>query len=71
MRLLFAAMLETSPFFSKILLRPCFIVLQVSRNRCMNSVPSEKLVGATTSKQSCGKKPKEKYKGLSKSAKED
>ncbi|GFS74494.1 uncharacterized protein TNCV_458381 [Trichonephila clavipes] len=48
-RLLFVAMLETYPVFSKMLLRLCFIAHQVSRNRCMGSVPSEKIVGATTS----------------------
>ncbi|GFX85919.1 uncharacterized protein TNCV_2473211 [Trichonephila clavipes] len=33
---------------------------------CIGSVPSEKIVGATTSEHCfCGKKPKEKYKGLS------
>ncbi|GFW64312.1 uncharacterized protein TNCV_273361 [Trichonephila clavipes] len=37
------------PVFSKMLLRLCFIAHQVSRNRCMGSVPSEKIVGATTS----------------------
>ncbi|GFU50575.1 uncharacterized protein TNCV_4884331 [Trichonephila clavipes] len=40
--------LETYPVFSKMLLRLCFIVHQVSKNRCMGSVPSEKKVGATT-----------------------
>ncbi|GFW53915.1 hypothetical protein TNCV_3061311 [Trichonephila clavipes] len=49
MGLLFVAMLETYPVFSKMLLRLCFIAHQVSRNRCMGSVPSEKIVGATTS----------------------
>ncbi|GFX28140.1 uncharacterized protein TNCV_424671 [Trichonephila clavipes] len=49
MGLLFVAMLETYPVFSKMLLRLCFIAHQVSRNRCMDSVPSEKIVGATTS----------------------
>ncbi|GFU85403.1 hypothetical protein TNCV_2387071 [Trichonephila clavipes] len=34
---------------AKMLLRLCFIAHQVSRNRCMGSVPSEKIVGATTS----------------------
>ncbi|GFT26218.1 hypothetical protein TNCV_1544271 [Trichonephila clavipes] len=48
MGLLFVAMLETYPVFSKMLLRLCFIAHQVSRNRCMGSVPSEKIVGATT-----------------------
>ncbi|GFV37566.1 uncharacterized protein TNCV_4981881 [Trichonephila clavipes] len=43
------AMLETYPVFSKMLLRLCFIAHQVSINRCMESVPSEKIVGATTS----------------------
>ncbi|GFY30757.1 hypothetical protein TNCV_3119171 [Trichonephila clavipes] len=49
MGLLFVAMLETYPVFSKMLLRLCFIAHQVSRNRCRGSVPSEKIVGATTS----------------------
>ncbi|GFT76903.1 uncharacterized protein TNCV_3597651 [Trichonephila clavipes] len=49
MGLLFVAMLETYPVFSKMLLRLCFIAHQVSRNRCMGSVPSEKIAGATTS----------------------
>ncbi|GFX39442.1 uncharacterized protein TNCV_2668041 [Trichonephila clavipes] len=40
---------ETYPVFRKMLLRLCFIAHQVSRNRCMGSVPSEKIVGATTS----------------------
>ncbi|GFU40499.1 putative kolobok1-1 nv [Trichonephila clavipes] len=48
MGLLFIAMLETYPVFRKMLLRLCFIAHQVSRNRCMGSVPSEKIVGATT-----------------------
>ncbi|GFX65573.1 uncharacterized protein TNCV_5083091 [Trichonephila clavipes] len=64
--LLFVAMLETYPVFSKMLLRLCFIAHQVSRNRCMGSVPSEKIVGATTSEHCLvAKKPNEKYKGLS------
>ncbi|GFW87895.1 uncharacterized protein TNCV_1359991 [Trichonephila clavipes] len=49
MGLLFVAMLETYPVFSKMLLRLCFIAHQVSRNRCMGSVASEKIVGATSS----------------------
>ncbi|GFY00189.1 uncharacterized protein TNCV_2835461 [Trichonephila clavipes] len=49
MGLLFVAMLETYPVFSKMLLWLCFIAHQVSRNRCMGSVPSEKIIGATTS----------------------
>ncbi|GFV13314.1 uncharacterized protein TNCV_3656341 [Trichonephila clavipes] len=49
MGLLFVAMLETYPVFSKMLLWLCCIAHQVSRNRCMGSVPSEKIVGATTS----------------------
>ncbi|GFV73149.1 uncharacterized protein TNCV_3665661 [Trichonephila clavipes] len=49
MGLLFVAMLETYPVFSKMLLRLSFIAHQVSRNRCMGTVPSEKIVGATTS----------------------
>ncbi|GFW70586.1 transposable element Tcb2 transposase [Trichonephila clavipes] len=48
MGLLFVAMLETCPVFSKMLLRPYFIA-QVSRNRYMGNVPSEKIVGETTS----------------------
>ncbi|GFX54836.1 hypothetical protein TNCV_3317531 [Trichonephila clavipes] len=63
MGLLFVAMLETYPVFSKMLLQLCFIAHQVSRNRCMGSVPSEKIVDQRA--LSCGKKPKEKYKGLS------
>ncbi|GFU89869.1 hypothetical protein TNCV_4743101 [Trichonephila clavipes] len=66
MGLLFVAMLETYPVFSKMLLRLCFIAHQVSRNRCMGSVPSEKIVGATNSEHCLVvKKPNEKYKGLS------
>ncbi|GFS77984.1 uncharacterized protein TNCV_2028481 [Trichonephila clavipes] len=61
MGLLFVAMLETYPVFSKMLLRLCFIAHQVLRNRCMGSVPSEKIVGATTSEHCLvAKKPNEK-----------
>ncbi|GFT49156.1 hypothetical protein TNCV_2835831 [Trichonephila clavipes] len=37
----------------------------MSRNRCMGSVPSEKIVGATTSEHCLVAKAKRKYKGLS------
>ncbi|GFV79717.1 uncharacterized protein TNCV_1725421 [Trichonephila clavipes] len=47
------------------LLRLCFIAHQVSRNRCMGSVPSEKIVGATTCEHCLVAKAKRKYKGLS------
>ncbi|GFU74029.1 uncharacterized protein TNCV_1641551 [Trichonephila clavipes] len=60
MGLLFVAMLETYPVFSKMLLRLCFIAHQVSRNRCMGSVPSEKIVGATTSEHCLVAKAKRK-----------
>ncbi|GFU56082.1 uncharacterized protein TNCV_3405441 [Trichonephila clavipes] len=57
---------ETYPVFSKMLLQLCFIAHQVSRNRCMGSVPSEKDSWCYYQRAlSCGKKPNEKYKGLS------
>ncbi|GFY14298.1 uncharacterized protein TNCV_1020631 [Trichonephila clavipes] len=66
MGLLFVAMLETHPVFSKMILRLCFIAHQVSRNRCMGSVPSEKDSWCYYQRAlSCAKKPNEKYKGLS------
>ncbi|GFX50854.1 hypothetical protein TNCV_2732081 [Trichonephila clavipes] len=66
MGLLFVAMLETYPVFSKMLLRLCFIAHQVSRNRCMGSVPLEKIVGATTSEHCLvAKIQKKNIKGLS------
>ncbi|GFU66020.1 hypothetical protein TNCV_4515741 [Trichonephila clavipes] len=51
---------KTYPVFSKMLLRLCFIAHQVSRNRCMGSVPSEKIDGATTSEHCLVAKAKRK-----------
>ncbi|GFV92555.1 hypothetical protein TNCV_1744601 [Trichonephila clavipes] len=66
MGLLFVAMLEPCPIFSKMLLRPSFIAHQVWKNPYMDSVPSKKILSATTRASTVlWQKAKEKYKGLS------
>ncbi|GFX16634.1 hypothetical protein TNCV_24051 [Trichonephila clavipes] len=65
MGLLFVAMLETYPGLQQKCYCGFVSLLIMSRNRCMGSVPSEKIVGATTSEHCLVAKKTKKYKGLS------